>query len=466
MWYVVQPGDCLYMISLRFGVCIRELLKLNSMRSDTLYVGQKLFIPLSYSRALVTYTVKSGDTLDSIAQNFNTTKQAIMQLNNMSNDIIVPGQKMKIEPGSRHSRAITTYVVKTGDTLDSIAQKFNITKQAIMQLNNLYSDLIVPGQELRIETRSDIPYTKFRPAATYTVEVGDTLDSIAEKFNTTKQAIMQLNNLASENIKAGQTLTIEVRGERFRETIAPTQNHVTINNKREFFSIYDFGLNKTIKVFKELGQEGIFFFVSKMSVTAAGSPKAYHNDNELALEFLDNAGRDGYWWGLVTDQSGIPLIQGIKDPAPGYYISKTALSDCSKSQDDPTRYVDAAGIPYIALPAHHMMDAKLGDLCVVINTLNSKIGYAIIADVGPDDSLGIGSIALAEDIGIVSSPKIGGAEDGILYIVFSQSGEGWCKLKTREQVINEAQWLFKQWGGIEKVHALFNKFPLSYTSIQ
>lgn len=562
MWYIVQPWDSLYMIALRFGVSISQLFQFNPMAYYTLYVGQRLFIPVFYSRALVNYTVTTGDTLDSIAQNFNTTKQSIMQLNNLSSEVMVPGQKLNIDTGSRtslpdsrpiksciyvveagdtlnsiaqkfnttkqslmilnnlssdfivpglelqietrsdtytkfratttytaatgdtldsiaqklnidtgsrtsllSSRPINNYIVEVGDTLDSIAQKFNVTKQSIMLLNNLSSDFIVPDQVLKIETRSDRPYTKFRPTATYTVQIGDTLESIARKFNTTKEALMKLNGLVSDILKAGNTLNIDFPRERFPETTGNPQEDININSKYKIFSIYDSGLKTDIKIWKELSTQDTFFFVSKMVVTAAGAPQAFHKEDQLAYDFLDNAGTIGYWWSLVTDDQGFPLVQGINDPAPGYFVSKTALSDCSKPLKDPTRYVDASTIPYIALPAMHMMGAKLGDLCVVINTLNNKIGYAIIADVGLNNSIGIGSIALAKDIGIAPSPKIGGVEDGILYIVFSQSGEGWCKFKTREQVINEANWLFKRWGGIEKVRALFDKFPLSSTSI-
>ena len=535
MLYIIQPGDYLRAISMRFGVSIKHLLQLNPMAYYPLCVGQRLFIPLPHSRALVTYTVTTGDTLDSIAKNFNTTKESIKQLNNLSSEVLVPGQKLKINTGSRisspNSRALVTYTVTTGDTLDSIAQNFNTTKESIKQLNNLSSEVVVPGQKLRINTGSRISssgsslrknyivevgdtldsiaqkfkvtkgslmslnnlssdfifpgqelkidsrsakidspsektYGSYRPLATYTIQVGDTLDTIARKFNTTKKALMELNGLVSEALKAGDTLNVEVSREYSAKTTVSPQSDVNINSKYDFFSIHDSGLNKSIKIWKELGKENTFFFVSKMSVTAAGASTAFHKENQLAFDFLDNAGNDGYWWSLVTDDQGVPLIQGIDDPSPGYFISKTALSDCQKPLKDPKRYVDATVIPYITLPTRHMMGAKLGDLCVVINTQNNKIGYAIVGDVGPDDSPGIGSVALAKDIDIVSSPKIGGVDDGILYIIFSQSGEGWCKVKTREQVINDAQWLFKQWGGIEKVHALFGKFPLSYNNIQ
>jgi LysM repeat protein len=475
MLYIVQPEDCLELNPWRFDVSMPHLFQYNSTTYYyPLYVGQIRAFPLPHSRTFATYTVTTGDTLDSIAQMFNTTKQSIMQLNNLSSEVLVAGQKLKIDTGSgipsSSSREIKNYVVQVGDTLDSIAQKFTVTKQSIMSLNNLNSDFIIPDQVLKVPTRSDKTYNNYRPLTTYTIQVGDTLETIANQFHTTKKALMELNGLVSEVLRAGDILKVDVPREYFVRAAADPQNDIdisiNINSKYDFFSIHDFSLGKNIKIWKELSDGNTFFFVSKMAVTAAGASTAFHKENQLAFDFLDNAGINGYWWSLVTDDQEVPLIQGINDPSPGYFVSKTALSDCKKPLKDPTRYVDATVIPYISLPAHHMMDAKLGDLCVVINTLNSEIGYAIIADVGPDDSLGIGSIALAKDIGIVSSPKLGGVEDGILYIVFSQSGKGWCKLKTREQVINEAQQLFKQWGGIEKVHALFDKFPLSHTSIQ
>lgn len=457
MWYIVQPGDSLSLISLKFGVPVQTLMWANSIANGVIYIGQKLFVPSS-SRVNVTYYVKVGDTLDSIAQQYNTTKQAIMQQNNLDTDLVVPGQKLQIEARYGITRPVLTYAVYTGDTLDSIAQKFNTTKQSIMQLNKLTSETVFPGQELQIDT-------PVRPTGTYTVEIGDTLDSIANKFKTTKQAIMLINNLASEDIKAGQTLTLNIETRRMQHpTDLRHQSPPDIAPyKIEYMTFYDSGLQTNIKIWKAAGKKGTtFFFVSKLSVTAAGADKAFHQNNELAFDFLSRAGTEGYWWGLVTDPSGNPIVQGDKDPAHGYYISKTVLSDCTKPVTDPTRYLDATVVPYIALPARHMMGAKIGDLCVLINTMNNKIGYAIVGDVGPDDYLGIGSMALAEKLGIPSSPKTGGVEDGILYIIFAQSGENICSPQTPQRITERAQHLFEQWGGMKQVDTLFGKFPLSH----
>ncbi|AFC28569.1 hypothetical protein PM3016_1651 [Paenibacillus mucilaginosus 3016] len=473
MWYVVQPGDSLQRIAQKTGASLESIIRSNAWPDGKLYIGHRLYIP-EETRELVNYTVKPGETLEVIAQKFHTTKQAIMQKNHLDSDFVVAGQTLQIDApagvAASYIRPLVTYTVVDGDTLDSIAQKFNIGKQVIMHLNHLTSETVTPGQQLQIDTRIKIPYSNTRPLTTYKVEVGDTLDTIAQKFNISKAEIIQLNGLGSETLKAGQTLTLNIEPRdslsRFPEDSGTEPTPASEVYRQEINSVYDRGLRTNITIWKASKDEnGTYFFVSKMAVTAVGSPKAFHPNNELGLDFLNSAGNEGYWWDLVTNDHGVPVVQGGGDPAPGYYVSRTILSDCKKQETDPTRYVDAAVVPYIALPARHLTGAKIGDLCAVVNTGNSKIGYAIVADVGPDDSLGTGSIALAEELGIPSSPKIGGAEDGILYIVFAQSGENRCTVKTREQVIQQAKWLFDKWGGIHKVHALFGKFPLSYKQL-
>jgi hypothetical protein len=155
------------------------------------------------------------------------------------------------------------------------------------------------------------------------------------------------------------------------------------------------------------------FYKSGMTIDADGAPKAYHPkpDDSKGLDALENAGEPGNWWALVTDNgkpSGNPVIQKAGDPAPGFYISMTALEDTSKARTDPRRYVDSSQIPYIVLPGNHSAGAKLGDLAVVFNGENGRIANAIYADIGPSNKIGEGSVALAEVLGIPSSPRTGG----------------------------------------------------------
>ena len=100
----------------------------------------------------LTYTVVAGDNLWSIAQRFGTTMEAIMQLNGLTSTLIHPGQVLRIPTSTPPSGF--NYTVVAGDNLWSIAQRFGTTMEAIMQLNGLTSTLIHPGQVLRIPSGS------------------------------------------------------------------------------------------------------------------------------------------------------------------------------------------------------------------------------------------------------------------------------------------------------------------------
>src|SRR5262249_3417990 len=156
----------------------------------------------------------------------------------------------------------------------------------------------------------------------------------------------------------------------------------------------------------ELGDPPALIFRSGMNIDADGAPDAYHPDN-TGRDYLANAGKPGNWWVLVTDNNrrdGNPVVQGPDDPAPGYYISTTALQDTSKRVSDPRRYVNSAEIPYIALPPRFGHGVALGDVVVVLNESSASIAFAIFADIGPPDSIGEGSIALASLLGVNPSP--------------------------------------------------------------
>lgn len=105
----------------------------------------------------------------------------------------------------------TTYVVQAGDTIFSIARAYGVSPQAIVQANALTDpDRIALGQELSIPAAEATPtQTALPEGRTYTVQTGDTLQSIADRFATTVAAIMQANDLSDPNyIRVGQVLSI------------------------------------------------------------------------------------------------------------------------------------------------------------------------------------------------------------------------------------------------------------------
>ena len=146
-----------------------------------------------------TYKVVSGDTLWSIAKKFDTTVNEIKRLNNLSNNLLKVGTNL-IVPNGNNNTDSDTYTVSRGDTLYSIARKNNISIDRIRELNNLTSDVLRVGQVLKLKESA---------INKYIVKLGDTLYSIANKFNTTVDTIKRLNNLTSNLLSIGQELIIK-----------------------------------------------------------------------------------------------------------------------------------------------------------------------------------------------------------------------------------------------------------------
>ena len=183
-----------------------------------------------------------------------------------------------------------------------------------------------------------------------------------------------------------------------------------------------------VKVSK-LADGSAVFYTAGMMIDADGAYRAYHPGNK-GLDFLANGGKPGNWWALVTDSgkpSGNPVLQGLGDPAPGFYISTTSLEDKTFDRKDPKRYVDSESIPYIVLPGGKLGGAKLGDFALLINLETRSEVKAIVADAGPPKKLGEASIAAAAALlgPGKGNPKNGGTEKKIIrYIVFPGSGDG------------------------------------------
>jgi hypothetical protein len=196
-------------------------------------------------------------------------------------------------------------------------------------------------------------------------------------------------------------------------------------------------------VYKTIGTKTVYsienynvlIVTSGFGVDADGAPHAYHQNNDIALDYLTNAGKPGDWWALATDNkkpSGNPLVQTPSDPAPGYYISMTALIDPLKKYEDPNRYVNSDSIPYVVIPLGFSNDFKLGDIALVYNKANKKKCFAISADIGSKNNIGEGSIYLAKQLGIKNSPKNGGTAAGVFYIFIKNSGNG--KVLSRNEI--------------------------------
>lgn len=234
-FYTVKAGDSLWKIAMGNDLTVDHLKQMNNLTTNTIYVGQQLRIKEGQtnsqpsqsnsqtnqsSQNTGTYTVKAGDTLWGIANDHDTTVNALKQNNHLNSDTIYVGQVLSLGQAtstSSHSQSSAsaqsssptngTYMVKAGDTLWSIANANDMTVAQLKQKNDLSNDTIYVGQTLNVSSVKSASTTS-TASATYTVKSGDSLWKIASANGTTVNQLKALNNLSSDLIYAGQQLKL------------------------------------------------------------------------------------------------------------------------------------------------------------------------------------------------------------------------------------------------------------------
>jgi LysM repeat protein len=165
--YVVQPGDTLMRIAARHGVTVSQLAAANGLRWNAwVYTGQRLTIPGETAQPAPspsgqTYIVRPGDTLMSVAARHGVTSSQLASVNGLyRNAWLYVGQRLTIPgggtpgaqpaPSNPPSNTGSTYVVKAGNTLFSIARWHGTSVSALRAANGLHSNTIYVGQRLTI----------------------------------------------------------------------------------------------------------------------------------------------------------------------------------------------------------------------------------------------------------------------------------------------------------------------------
>ena len=93
--YIVKAGDSLYNIAKKYQILWQDLMKLNQMSDTTVSIGKQLIVPGNAIN--IQYSVEKGDTLNSIARKFNTTIAQIKAENDLNTDDVIEGQVLKIK---------------------------------------------------------------------------------------------------------------------------------------------------------------------------------------------------------------------------------------------------------------------------------------------------------------------------------------------------------------------------------
>lgn len=197
----------MYKIANRYNTTVNDIVEYNNLPSTNLKVGQKLLIPSKMPNTgsdYDTYTVLAGDSLYKIASRYNTTVNNLMEINNLSTNLLSVGQKLLVPKTSTVTPNVPSvgisYTVKPGDSLYQIANAYNTSVDAIKDFNNLNSNVLQVGQVLKIPTAN--------AGITYVVKSGDNLYTIASRYNTTVDAIKRKNGLTSNTLQIGQILVI------------------------------------------------------------------------------------------------------------------------------------------------------------------------------------------------------------------------------------------------------------------
>lgn len=247
-YHVVQRGEVLGEIARRYGVTARFLARSNDIQNiRRIYPGQKLLIPRhgassetqyaqresrgrSYTGS--TYKVRRGDNPWLISQRLGLSLASLYNMNpGIQEKAIYPGQILRVKGGEARVAQTETkviqessiYVVQTGDSLWTIAQKFGLSSQDLTRWNpNIDPHSLRPGQRLalvqkhqeQVETHEDLDLaiTKSGPQEAYKVESGDSLWTISKKLGVSIADLEKWNpQVSARSLRPGQTLTIKTQ---------------------------------------------------------------------------------------------------------------------------------------------------------------------------------------------------------------------------------------------------------------
>lgn len=258
----VKRGEKIAKIAGKYGVSINQLKKWNNLRSTKLVAGKSLQILVggegkntvlasnsNYSKSGISkYKVKKGDNLGEIAEKYKVSIEELKSWNKLASNSIRVGQVLKIsgkevvssygDNATKTEATPNSYLVKTGDSIGEIADKFDVKVADIRRWNKIDGNKIKAGQHLKIfsdvqnevdessdnqnekNNNSVAKQSKSSSTIHYIVKKNDTLNEIALKYGISIDTIRDLNNIKNNKIKVGQELIINSNGSKSKTKTA------------------------------------------------------------------------------------------------------------------------------------------------------------------------------------------------------------------------------------------------------
>jgi LysM repeat protein len=282
----VKRGESLYLIAHKYHISEEKLKELNHLSSNDIQPGQKLILsepethhniasndqtPEQKTRSIeTTHRVKRGESLYTIARKYHVNERKLKELNHLSSNDIQPGEKLIVKITEKHYKVASEkhdkttnsdnqelaskekiHVVKSGETLLSIARKYHVTTRNLKEWNHLSTNHVRKGKKLIIilaekksTANSSLTVTKpennkqqqvakttvqatrtVTTRQTHRIRSGESLYTIARKYHTNVAALKRLNHLTSTNLKPGKIITVSVRKKEITsevEEVSPT----------------------------------------------------------------------------------------------------------------------------------------------------------------------------------------------------------------------------------------------------
>jgi len=232
-YHKIKQGESLGSIAELYKVSAASIREWNGISGNKIIAGKTLKIYSEVSPNVVSnnvsqktelnsesinHQIQPGETIIGISESYGVSVDNIKRWNNLSSSKIVAGKNLIIYSNGNNLKIPTTTVsqnkgtspthkVKKGETLSGIAENYKVSISSIQQLNNIKGNKIIVGQELKIPKSTEVSSLKNKDGL-HTVENGETLYSIAIKYNTSVQKIKKLNNLSNSKIIVGQKLKV------------------------------------------------------------------------------------------------------------------------------------------------------------------------------------------------------------------------------------------------------------------
>ena len=229
--HIVKRGQTLYRIAKAYNVTVEDIEKENfNIKAEGLSVGQPVKIPISKEKAPAPekadmpriHVVDSGETAYSIARNYHISLKNLYSLNPGAKDAIYRGQKLFLpeKPDTTTAKVLQDadfiyHIIKKGETLYSIARAYGVKARKIKrENNNIDPNDLQPGQVIKIE-KGEVKYADQKPTAKkkkyyyHNVKPGETLYSIAIKYETTDTKIIEHNpQLTRRELLSGEYIKL------------------------------------------------------------------------------------------------------------------------------------------------------------------------------------------------------------------------------------------------------------------